>query len=237
MVTIVADSYEHMSSTAAEMAAGYINANKGALLCFAAGETPKGMFRALIAMQREGAVNLSDVFYAGLDEWAGLGYNDAGSCAQVMNDEFYAPAMIDPDRVHVFDGLDRDMQAQCHAMEGWIDGRGGIGLAVLGVGMNGHIGFNEPGAPDIPGCFTVRLDDTTKRVSSKYFGRERAVEEGITISWRTLKLARRVILMASGGGKADVVRAMLARPNDPSLPASLLLGHPGLTILIDRDVI
>ncbi len=234
MNIVITDDYSGMSLTAARAAAEYINKNPGALLCFAAGATPTGMFEELIKMQELNKVDLASVFYAGLDEWVGLGYGDRGSCRQVMFDAYYTPAGIPEDRIHVFDGLDSDTQRQCRLMEKWVESRGGIGLTVLGIGMNGHIGFNEPNTPDREGCFTVPLDDTTKSVSVKYFGRQLPVEHGITIGWRMLKGAKNIILVSDGEKKAPIVKASLNGPMDSAVPASLMQDHPALTVIVDR---
>ncbi len=237
MNIIIAEDYKEMSHMAASAVAAYINQNPGALLCLAAGTTPMGTFEALIEIQKAGKVDLTSVFYAGLDEWVGLGYQDKGSCCQVMFDAYYTPAGIHPERVHIFDGIDNDTETQCRLMEDWINTHGGIGLTVLGIGMNGHIGFNEPYAPDINSCFTIPLDDTTKLVSIKYFDRQQSVEYGITIGWRMLKDAKNVLLLADGEKKAQIVQLSLCGQMDPSVPASLMYDHPALTVIADKGAV
>lgn len=234
MNIIIADDYNGMSLKAAGVVAEFINKNPGALLCFAAGNTPAGMFEELIKMHKSKEVDLSSVYYAELDEWVGLGYSDRGSCCQVMFDNYYTPAGIPKEKIHIFDGLDKDTKTQCRLMEDWIAAHGGIGLTVLGIGMNGHIGFNEPYVPDTKGCFVVPLDNVTKSVSIKYFDRPLPVEYGITIGWSTLKDAKNVILIADGEKKAQIVEASLRGPMDPSVPASLMQDHPALTVIIDK---
>lgn len=234
MNTIISENYTGMSMEAANVAAEYINSHPGALICFAAGATPMGMLEELIKMQESKAVDLSSAYYAELDEWIGLGYNDKGSCCQVMLDVFYTPAGIPEDRFHLFDGLDRNTDRQCKLMEDWIKSFGGIGLTVLGIGMNGHIGFNEPNPPDVNGCYAMPLDNITKAVSVKYFDRQQPVEYGITIGWRMLKDAEKVILIADGEKKKQIVKTSLSGPIDPSVPASLMQDHPALTVIVDR---
>jgi len=234
MVIIIGENYEEMSLLAAQNVAAYINENPGKLLCFAAGTTPMGMFAKLIQMQNENLVNLSSVYYAELDEWVGLGYEDTGSCSQVMADNYYTPAGIPKERLHIFDGLDTDTKKQCNLMEEWIKKHGGLGLTVLGIGMNGHIGFNEPKAPDTYGCFTVALDDVTKKVSIKYFNKALPVEFGITIGWNMLKSANQVIFIADGEKKAPIVKASVEGAITDKVPASLLQNHANLTVILDK---
>ena len=106
------------------------------------------MIRKLIELQEKGVVSLSVVHYVGLDEWVGLGMNDKGSYKQVMKDSFYGPACIPEESIRVFDGLVNPEDA-CKNVSEWIDRHGGIGLMLLGVGLNGHVGFNEPGAQSL----------------------------------------------------------------------------------------
>jgi len=231
----IAADYDELSEMAAQAAAEYINNNPETLICLAAGDTPLGMLDCLVDMQRHGEVDLSTVYYAGLDEWVGLGPEDVGSCIKVMSDAFYGPAGIPKDRIHVFDGLDKDIDKQCRSMEAWISCHGGIGFALLGIGMNGHIGFNEPGTPDTSGCFPVQLDNTTKTVSAKYFGKARPVTTGMTIGWRTLLDAQTAIIMASGEAKAPIVKAAVEAEITLDIPATVFRNHKDMTVMMDSD--
>jgi 6-phosphogluconolactonase/glucosamine-6-phosphate isomerase/deaminase len=230
----VASDAASLSEAVALAAAAWIARHPGALVCLAAGDTPLPVYRRLVDLQTSGQVDLSSVFYAGLDEWVGLGYSDRGSCLQVMTDTFYAPAGIPQDRRHVFDGLG-DPLAECRAMDLWISDHGGIQFTILGIGMNGHIGFNEPNAPDQEGCILVDLDATTKSVSAKYFGEARPVRQGISVSARALFKAETIFLMAAGAGKAEIVRRVRMGAPSSAVPAAGLIGHPGLTIFLDRE--
>jgi len=234
MDIIVAPNHEELSHIAAEKAAEYIRNNPNTLVCFAAGDTPLGMLRELVAMQNRGEVDLSCVWYAQLDEWVGLGAADKGSCIKVMTDAFFEPAKIPEDRVMFFDGLDSDMEYQCRKMESWIETHGGIGFTLLGIGMNGHIGFNEPGTPDVQGCIITQLDDTTKSVSQKYFGKELPLTTGITIGWRTLLEARTAVLMASGTKKAPIIKEALEGHVTIDIPASVFQRHKNVTVMLDE---
>jgi len=228
----ITDSYEALSKAAAKKAANYINNNPGTLVCFAAGDTPLGTFKELLLMQKEGNVDLSTVWYVGLDEWVGLGIDDKGSCIKVMHDSLYN--YIPKERVRMFNGLADDIQKECSEIYEWIIKHGGIGLSLLGIGRNGHIGFNEPGTPDVEGCFTVELDEVTKSVSKKYFGKERAVTTGITIGWRTLLDSQEVILLACGINKAQIVKKAIEEDCTPDVPASMLQKHSTLTVILDK---
>jgi glucosamine-6-phosphate isomerase len=230
----IAANYEELSVKSAKIAADYINANPDKLICFAAGHTQLGTYRELAAMQKRGETDLSSVFYAQLDEWAGLGLDDAGSCIQLLTEEFFKPANIKPERILAFDGLAEDLEAQCRKMEDWINKHGGIGFSLLGIGLNGHIGFNEPDAPDSEGCFVISLDDTTKTVSSKYFGKSLPVQSGVTIGWKTLLKSGAVLLQANGENKAAIIKEAVKGKVTVNLPASLLQNHENSICILDN---
>jgi len=225
--------YNDLSLTVARHAADYINKNPGSLICFAAGNTPLGAYRELVAMQYRGEIDLSSVYYVGLDEWIGLGADDKGSCFKVMHDTIYEH--IKKERIFMFDGLETDTEKQCRETESQIATHGGIDYTILGIGMNGHIGFNEPGTPDIEGCFTVSLDETTKSVSKKYFGESLPVTKGITIGWRTLYNAKNIVIMATGAEKAPIVSASVSGPCTADVPASLFRNHDNIIFMFDNE--
>jgi len=231
---IIAGDYGDLSFRTAKKTADFINSNPGVLLCLAAGDTPLGAYSELVRMQTEGAVDLSSVYYAGLDEWIGLGPADKGSCHQVMYGSFYEPAEIPSDRINVFDGL-ADPAEQCIKMNDWIRLHDGIGLTILGIGMNGHIGFNEPGVLESRGAIIVPLDNVTIGVSVKYFGKEIKVSHGLTIGLTELSMARKVLVIAGGGHKAGIIKQAFCEPASASVPASLLQDHPDITLMLDED--
>lgn len=233
MNIIVKQDEQTLAQTVAEAMAAYINAHPGALLCFAAGDTPLSAFRALIELQKDNKVDLTSVYYVGLDEWVGLGAETRGSCVQVMYDNYYTPAGIPADHVRVFDGLNKDVEQEKTRIQSWIDERGGIDFTLLGIGMNGHIGFNEPYSGLKDGCIYIELDDTTKSVSKKYFDTPLPVEYGIGVGAGELKKADTVFLMASGAKKAEIVKKTTQTP-DEAVPSSLLNDHLNVTLFIDE---
>lgn len=231
-VTVSAD-YDELSLAVAQHIASFIEKHPGTLLCFAAGDTPLGALRKLVALQAEHRIDLASMYYVGLDEWVGLGYGDVGSCKQVMHDNFYGPANIPADHISVFDGLNSDTGRQTTNAFAFIEKHGGIAFAMLGVGMNGHLGFNEPGTPpDFPGGI-VALDETTRTVGKKYFNKSFRLDSGITIGIKTLIAAREILLIANGDKKAMIIHQALAEQPTVSVPASLVQKHPGLHVFLD----
>jgi glucosamine-6-phosphate isomerase len=235
MLFQIFETSEKMSINTASKVAAIIRENPGRLVCFAAGDTPIGMLCELIRLQEKGKCDLSSMYYAGLDEWVGLDYWQKGSCAQVMNDLFYFPARIPESRINIFNGNASDIKEECKKMNEWINIHGGIYLTVLGIGLNGHIGFNEPFGPDEEGCFDIALDETTKRVSEKYFGKRLSVSYGITIGWRTLYKSQHVFVIAAGSHKSAIIKKAFTAKPSAAVPASLLQKHSDLTVALDKE--
>lgn len=194
------------------------------------------MLKTLLEMQSEGMVDLSSEYYVGLDEWQGIDYKTKGSCSQVMRDHFYTPARIPEDRMRLWDGKTTNPEKECAEVDEWIVQHGGIGLVLLGIGMNGHIGFIEPGAPLDRNCMSVRLDGVTAEVGRKYFDGAACPEYGLTIGLPRLLQANKVILIASGRHKSSIVKRSIIDSPSPSVPASLLQQHEDLSICLDEDV-
>ena len=142
---------------------------------------------------------------------------------------------IPKERIHLFDGLDKDIPRQCQTMEDWINSRSGIGFALLGVGMNGHVGFNEPDIDNSEMCFSVPLADSTKLVSVKYFKKELPVETGVTIGLSALLKARNVLLMACGELKAPIIYKTVTGPASLNVPASMFKNHQAINVMLDKE--
>ncbi len=234
MKLVIAADPAELALTVAQAVAAFIRANPGRLLSLAAGDTPLAALRELVSMQQRGEVDLNSVGYVGLDEWGGLGPADPGSCIEVMNRHFYHPAGIRPENLCVFNGLAADPEADAAAVLELVARRGPLGLTLLGIGMNGHLGFNEPGtSPDFIGG-VVTLDDVTREVGRKYFAGRTPGGTGITLGLGTLGRADRILLMATGEKKRAILTRIAASPDDPALPASHFVNHPAATWYLDR---
>jgi glucosamine-6-phosphate deaminase len=152
-----------------------------------------------------------------------------------MQENFYGRVDVAPERVHVPDGFAPDPEAECERYEREIRAAGGVDLCVLGIGRNGHIGFNEPGAPFDSRTRVVRLAETTRRVNATDFEGERAPERAISVGMRTICDSREVLLLASGANKAGAVAAAVCGEVSEAVPASALRRHPNVVFLLDRD--
>jgi len=203
------------------------------LLCPASGDTPAGLFKAMANTYRPS--QYAGWSFVGLDEWVGLNGADEGSCRYSINRDLFRPLGISENNICFFDGRSKDLPGECLRAEQFIRGKNGIDVAILGVGMNGHVAMNEPGSAIDSRTRVVTLHPVTKKVGQKYFNQPQVLDEGITLGIGTLLESRHIILMVSGKHKAVIVQKMLEQPVTNELPASLLLQHPSVTLFLDAD--
>jgi glucosamine-6-phosphate isomerase len=233
MELIVKADYESISRQAAELLAACMQQAQSKLLCIASGDTPAGMYRHLVQKLQEGQLDVSDWYFTGLDEWAGMNGTDEGSCRWHLDHQFFHPLRIPPERICFFNGRAADLHQECSRVEAFIREHGGIQLAVVGLGLNGHIGMNEPGTPASMRTHVAQIDEETQRVGQKYFTRPVSIEQGLTLGLANLREARNLMLLATGAHKAGIVAKILSAPPTEQIPGTLLRNHPGLSIFLD----
>lgn len=230
----VAESYEAMSRQAADLIAGRLRRDPESVLLLPTGSTPLGMYRRLVEMHEQG-LSFSRATLFNLDEYIGLSPKHPSSYRAYMQRELYRHVDADPRRIHFPDAAARDPEAEAARYEAEIEAAGGVDLCVLGIGRNGHIGFNEPGASFADRTRPVRLDDSTRRANARHFASEDSVpRRAITVGLGTILEAREVLLLASGESKAATVAAAQEGEITQAVPASALRGHPRFTLLADR---
>ena len=196
-----------------------------------AGDTPLPMYAELLRLQGAGSVNLAAARYIGVDEWQGAGADDAGGHRFTLNRRFFQPAGIKEDWVRSFDGRAADPEAEAASMRAYIDSLPQIDLAVLGVGLNGYVGFNEPGTV-IPGSFgIVKLSQVALAWGKKYFGGRETPAYGATISLDALFGAKNVVLLVTGPHKREIMQAVLSDGAD--CPATRFCSHKNAVFVLD----
>jgi len=224
-----------MSAVAAEIVAGKVREKPEAVFLLPTGTTPLGMYRRLVEMHHREGLSFAWANFFNLDEYLGLPPDHPASYHVYMQENFYGLVDADSARIHVPDGSAPDPQAECERYEAAIREAGGVDLCVLGIGRNGHIGFNEPGAPFDSRTRVVRLAESTRRVNASDFEGDRAPERAITVGMATIFESREVLILASGANKAHAVAAALQGEFSEAVPASMLQRHPNATFLLDRD--
>lgn len=222
-----------LAERAAERVAALLGACPESVLALPTGRTPIGMYRRLVALNRLGRVDLSRATLFNLDEYAGVPADHRGSFRAYMRRLLWAPCHLDPARTHVPRGDAADLAAECARYEAAIRACGGIDLAVLGIGANGHIGFNEPGSRFDSRTRVVDLDDSTRRANGRLFEGGLAPARALTMGIGTIIESRSILLLAAGADKAAAVRAALRGPLTEAVPASALQRHPDVEVLLD----
>ncbi|QYJ15006.1 Glucosamine-6-phosphate deaminase 1 [Rubrobacter xylanophilus DSM 9941] len=227
--------YEALSLAAAGEVAAAVRERSDAVLLLPTGSTPLGMYRRLVEMHRRAGLSFSRTTFFNLDEYLGLPPDHPASYRTYMLKNLYSLIDADPDRIHFPDGTAPDPEVECERYEAAIRRCGGADLCVLGIGRNGHIGFNEPGAPFNSRTRVVRLAESTRRVNATDFPSGRVPERAITAGMATIFESRRILLLASGADKARAVAAAVEGSVSETVPASILQRHPDATLLLDQE--
>lgn len=234
MILVVCKDYEEMSQKAASLVAESIEKNPSALISFPGGDTPLGMVHTFADMVNDGKVDISKVRYVSLDEWVGLSDTDEGSCGLFNRTELLARLKRPFADVHLINGAAQDIEAERRALDDYIAANGPLDVSVLGIGMNGHLGFNEDGVDFAQNAHIIPLSDTTKRVMCKYFGDKFHPEYGISQGIQQIMAAKKVILIANGAHKAQIIKQALHGEVSNRVPASILQNHPNCYVVVDE---
>ena len=225
--------YEELSKNTAEWIIAYVNKHPHAVLSFPGGHTPARTYQHLVQAVHEGRVDFGQASFIGLDEWVGLGREDDGSCQHFMYHEFFIPAGVAQSQIHFFNAQAADLAAECREIDEVIMNLGGINFILLGVGVNGHLGFNEPGVSFDTYSHVIDLDDDTKRVGQKYFAEQKQLSQGITLGMKHIMDADTIMVLANGLHKSEVVKQLLAGPVTNTLPASIVHNHSDAYMMMD----
>lgn len=236
MRVIIEKDYDAMSKRAAEIVADLVRTKPDCVLGLATGSTPIGMYKELIRMHKEEGLDFSLVTTFNLDEYYGLPPDHEQSYYYFMQENLFKHINVSPHRVHVPSGLAKDVKAYCESYERMIKEAGGIDLQVLGIGGDGHIAFNEPGSSLASRTRLVALDEQTIRDNARFFEREEDVPRyAVTMGVGTILEARRLMLLANGKKKAEVVARAIEGPVTSQITASALQLHPDVVIILDEE--
>jgi len=234
--TVVLSTPRAVSTAVADFLTRAVGSTPGLVLGLPAGGTPIPLYRALVDRYRAGRIDFSRVATFNLDEFCGLAPDDPRTYRAFMRTHLFDHVNIPLERAHLLDGAARRWREEIAQFETKLAALGGLDLAIVGIGNNGHIAFNEPGPALIARTHRVRLTPATRRANAEAFGnRWRAVPtHGLTMGMGTIASARGVVLIATGAHKATIVRRALTGMVTPQVPASLLQLHPNLVVTLDR---
>jgi glucosamine-6-phosphate deaminase len=226
------DSYDLLSTHAATFLLQAIRENPRAVLGLPTGRTPVGMYDRVVAECSREYHCFRDVVTFNLDEYAGISCDHPGSYCSYMREHLFAHVDIDPRNAHIPDGLAPELEAECTRYEDEIASAGGLGITFLGLGQNGHIGFNEPGTPFTSRTRVVELTRSTRLANAALFEGGRVPEQAITIGIATILESKKIVLLASGESKRAAVERLRGGEISADFPASALHQHDDVTVLV-----
>lgn len=231
----VTEDYAAMSRKTANILSAQVILDPGCVLGLATGSTPVGAYRQLIAQYEAGDLDFSQVKSINLDEYVGLAPQHDQSYRFFMEHNLFSHINIRPENTHVPDGLCADPEAECRRYNQVIRQLGPIDIQLLGMGHNGHIGFNEPGDAFELETHLVELTQTTIDANARFFSSiDDVPRRALTMGIRNIMQARRILVAVSGADKADIVTRAFTGPVTPRVPASILQLHPQVTLVGDR---
>ena len=236
MHVIVKDDYQEMSREAARILARQVLLNPESVLGLPTGDTPTMMYGELVKMYELNLLDFSRVVTFNLDEYYGLPHDHHLSYHRYMYENLLSHVNAQEKNVHIPDGGTESAESACERYEEELLRHGTIDLQVLGIGPNGHIGFNEPGTDWGMAVGLVQLSQTTRsREASRFGGIENVPTKAITMGIKTIMRARKILLLASGESKAMPTKRAIAGPITEDVPASVLQLHPDVTVILDED--
>ncbi|WP_300257561.1 glucosamine-6-phosphate deaminase [Clostridium sp.] len=236
MRLIVTKNYEEMSKVSAKEMAEDIKRNPEIVLGLATGGTPVGMYKELIRMYNEGELDFSKVKSINLDEYVGLSGDHNQSYRYFMNTNLFNHINIDKNNTFVPNGLAENIGEECRVYDERIQNMGGIDLQLLGLGANGHIGFNEPGEELSVGTHLTDLKESTIEANARFFDSiDYVPRKAITMGLGGIMKAKKIMVIASGEGKAEVVEAIMSGKITTEIPATMLQMHRDVVLIVDED--
>jgi glucosamine-6-phosphate deaminase len=235
IITVFTSERDVAASLARHIAAA-LRVNPGLVLGLPTGRTPVLLYRELAALHARGEADFSQVTTFNLDEFLRLPAHHPGSYRTFMEHHLFSRINISPSRIHMLDGMAANPEGECHRYEAAIVAAGGIDLQILGIGTNGHIGFNEPAAELQAHTHRAALRPETRRSNAMLFGGdvEQVPAEALSMGMATILHARSIILLATGHSKAACVERMIHGPLTTRLPASFLQVHRDVQVMLDE---
>ena len=239
MKIIRAKDYQDMSRKAANIISAQIIMKPDCVLGLATGGTPVGTYAQLVDWYNKGDLDFSEVTTVNLDEYRGLPKEHPQSYWYFMNENLFSKVNIDPAKTNLPDGTNLDTAAECARYNGIIHKLGGIDLQLLGIGHDGHIGFNEPGEAFELETHCVDLTQETIEANKRFFDGnvDLVPKQAYTMGIKTIMQARKVLMVVNGTGKAEIVKKAFFGPVTPEVPASILQMHPDFTLVGDEEAL
>lgn len=236
MKIVIVDSYEEMSVIAAAYVKRQVLSKPDSVLGLPAGNTPLGLYKELVKAYKSGEVDFSDITLFNLDEYCNLSKDNPHSFQYFISENFISHINVQAQNTFIPNGMADDVQEECRNYDQKILDRGGIDLQILGIGENGHIGFNEPGSDFEAGTHLVHLKQSTITANAKHFKSKEAVPTlAISMGIKTIMQSRLLVLLASGDKKAEAIAKAIKGEITPNVPASILQRHPNVVFILEKN--
>ena len=236
MRVILCDTYEEVSAAAERLVESQIVLKPNCVLGLATGSTPVGMYKKLAERYESGMLDFSSVATFNLDEYYPLSKSNSQSYHYFMQENLFSHINVKPENIHIPNGETTDCDKECDEYEKMIDEAGGIDLQILGIGQNGHIGFNEPDAKLNTRTHVTDLTESTIIANSRFFDSvDEVPRKAITMGIATILKSKKIVLLATGANKHSVVASLLQGDINTDVPASMLNVHPDVTLICDKD--
>lgn len=230
-----AKDYKDMSRKAANIISAQVIMKPNCVLGLATGSTPIGTYDQLVEWYNKGDLDFSEVTTVNLDEYRGLPRTNDQSYYYFMHQHLFDRVNINPEQTNVPNGMEPDAEKECARYEKLIHSVGGVDLQLLGLGHNGHIGFNEPGAAFEKETHCVDLTESTIEANKRFFeSADDVPKQAYTMGIKTIMQAKKILVVVNGEGKADIVERAFFGPVTPEVPASILQMHNDVTLVGDE---
>ena len=238
MLLIEAKDYNDMSRKAANIISAQVIMKPHAVLGLATGSTPVGAYKQLVEWYNKGDLDFSQITSVNLDEYKGLSGDNDQSYRYFMNTNLFDHVNIDKNKTYVPNGLEEDSDKACADYNEIIRSVGGIDIQLLGIGGNGHIGFNEPGEAFEKETHCVDLTESTIKANARFFeSMDEVPKQAYAMGIKNIMAAKKILLVATGSAKADALYKSLYGPITPNVPASILQLHQDVTVVADEDAL
>lgn len=236
MKYIEVDNYEELSKIASNIIASQVILKPNSVLGLATGSSPLGIYGRLIKLYKSGDVDFSKVKTVNLDEYMGLTSDNEQSYRYFMNQNLFEKINIDLRNTYVPNGLCKDVKEECELYDKRIQELGGIDIQLLGIGLDGHIGFNEPDDVFVGDTHLVDLTESTIDANSRFFNdREEVPKRALTMGMKSIMQARKIIIVANGEQKKEILEKAMFGEITPLVPASILQLHPDVTVIYSKE--
>lgn len=228
-------SYKELSEATAIEMLTLLRQKPNAVICLASGDSPRLSYQFFVEQAINEKTDVSKFTFIGLDEWVGISPVNEGSCCYFFENLLINPLNLSAAQVSLFDALSGNLDEECKRMDKVIMEKGSIDLMIVGIGMNGHIGFNEPGGSFDKYSHVTDLDETTILVGQKYFKGATKLKQGITLGLKHLMNSKKVILIANGNKKAPVIKRAIEGAVSNFFPATIIQQHSNGYVMIDEE--